>query len=189
MVNSRHDPHQTYKDLQLHHSDLRFRIGSVWRIKQRGSFSRLCCSGPGNSSAQPDFDDPIEPGKSVIVFFENTSKFPFFLDLNGLAPRKPCVFKKNQKKNRGWFSSPFCFVFVVFFFFKKTQPPQPPRFMQSNPKKVGGTAFHRYEKYKAAKTFKEASFGQLRCDPKGFPCWGHLGGFQKYWYLQNGWFF
>ena len=41
----------------------------------------------------------------------------------------------------------------------------PIEFVQTNPKKVGGTAFHRYEKYKAAKTVKEAlSLGAAKGD-------------------------
>lgn len=42
---------------------------------------------------------------------------------------------------------------------EKTSAPgleEPIQFLQTNPKKAGGTSFHRYEKYKHAKTVKEA---------------------------------
>ena len=110
MVNSRHDPHQTYKDLPLHHSDLRFSDRPFGVSNSEGGVSLDCAvQALGTVRHNQILMIQLSP-ESQLLFFENTSKFRFFFLVDG--HQKNCVKKTGPPG-------------VVFFFKPEVYANQP----------------------------------------------------------------
>lgn len=176
MVNSHYDPHLTYKDLQLHHSNLRFSDQSGG-IKQRDLLYCLWNFRSGTTGfwwsnwagrRQCFFFGKYIPGNSKWPFIHFYSFF-YSWEVYWRIPLKGHVYERIARhaffQRSFWSFSAACRGLCkptqrrLHGFFLRLRLFSGTKFLVSGWYQVGGTAFHRYEKYKAAKTVKEA-----RCD-------------------------